>query len=235
MNQQDFRSRPLRVDISSNDKAKRKATTIVSRPGPGHSKSPSLEPNGTAGSPSAVSTSSADRTVSDFKARSLGLMNVPDTVNDSRIRAIAETYGPLVKVVLRPDHQGAIVEFQNVNDVGKASLGLEGHEITPGRKLRVGTVLEMLKQTAEKKADRNQPAPSKKEGDKSLTLQSSGPIKRPNQPGTRGGRRGGLGMKRGLGFGSSKPPDNVKPDEGSHQEQAKAKSNDDFRAMLSNK
>ncbi|KAF7183629.1 hypothetical protein CNMCM7691_003908 [Aspergillus felis] len=186
MHEQEFRSRPLQVKISTPQGAKRTATTIVNRVRA--SQSPAAEVNGTK-APSVE----PEGTAKERSARTLGLMNIPDTVNDARIRALVERYGPLVKIVLRPDHQGAIVEFADVNHAGKASLELEGQEIAPGRRLHVGTVSEMLKQSAEKKAGPGQATKSK---EKATFLQPTGPIKRPVQPGQRGGRRGGLGVKR---------------------------------------
>merc|ERR1712098_95136 len=50
---------------------------------------------------------------SETSNRTITLMNIPDTVNVARVNAIVEPYGELVKVVLRPDHQGAIVEYAN--------------------------------------------------------------------------------------------------------------------------
>lgn len=160
--------------------------------------------------------------------RTLGLMNIPDTVNDARIRALVEPHGKLIKIILRPDHQGAIVEFADVNDAGKASLELEGQEIAPDRRIHVGTVPEMLRQPAEKKGDR-----MAKQTETAALLQPSGPIKRPVQPGTRGGRRGGLGMKRASMAPTpsrSESVDGVKT-EGERETKAK-KSNDDFRSMI---
>ena len=119
-------------------------------------------------------------------------MNIPDTVNDTRVRALTEPYGRLVKIVLRPDHQGAIVEYLDASDAGKASLGLEGYEIVPGRSIRVGTVPEMLKQSADKHTDKILVGKQKRESDKPApsNLMSSVPIRRPGQ----GGRRGGCGF-----------------------------------------
>ena len=159
-------------------------------------------------------------------------MNVPDTVNDSRLRAITEPYGSLVKLVLRPDHQGAVAEYTDAHNAGKASLGLEGYEITPGRNLRVGTVPEMLREKAERKTDKIQIGKARKDnaGSTQASLQPSGPIRRPGQ---QAGRRGGLGQKRGLGFvapsGKSlgEEPTNASPQGG--------KSNDDFRELLNKK
>ncbi|EAW11617.1 U6 snRNP complex subunit PRP24 [Aspergillus clavatus NRRL 1] len=241
MHEQEFRSRPLQVRLSTPQGAKRSATTIVNRVG--KSQSPAPETNGTKSQ-----SAEPDGAAKERSARTLGLMNIPDTVNDARVRALVEPYGELIKVVLRPDHQGAIVEFADVNHAGKASLELEGHEIAPGRRLHVGTVSEMLRQSAEKKPGVG-PVPKKKEKPGAGLLQPSGPVKRPVQPGARGGRRGGLGMKRinipsTPSQGGSTKPDGAKgattittmtettdtahPVEG----ETTKKSNDDFRAMI---
>lgn len=209
MHQQEFRSRPLQVRLSSSQGAKRSATTVVSRIG--KSQSPGV--NGTKEQSPDVEAPTGERA-----ARTLGLMNIPDTVNDARIRALVEPYGKLIKIILRPDHQGAIVEFADVNDAGKASLELEGQEIAPDRKIHVGTVPEMLRQPAEKKGDRIAKQ-------KVTLLQPSGPIKRPVQPGARGGRRGGLGMKRSVAPTASRS-------ESVDGGETKKKSNDDFRSMI---
>jgi RNA recognition motif-containing protein len=238
MHEQEFRSRPLQVRISTPQGAKRTATTIVNRV-----QSPAAEANGTK-APSVE----PEGTAKERSARTLGLMNVPDTVNDARIRAMVEPYGPLIKIVLRPDHQGAIVEFVDVNHAGKASLELEGQEIAPGRKLHVGTVSELLKQSAEKKGGPGQATKSK---DKATFLQPTGPIKRPVQPGQRGGRRGGLGVKRvsisstasqggstkaeeGAKSATTMTTTNVTTESGAHPVggEKTRKSNDDFRAMI---
>ncbi|GJP92434.1 pre-mRNA splicing factor [Aspergillus niger] len=236
MHEQQFRSRPLHVKLSTPQGAKRSATTILSRVG---TRSPSVEVNG------ARREASEEVPNSERQARTLGLMNVPDTVNDARIRALVEPYGKLIKIVLRPDHQGAIVEFADVHEAGKASLELEGQEITPGRKLHVGTVPEMLKQTAEKKSS-NGPSQgtsgSSKAKDKPSGLfPVAKPIKRPPQPGARGGKRGGLGVKRATATSSANgqttttttttttmTTDSAAPGEG----QSTKKSNEDFRAMI---
>ncbi|PYI08780.1 pre-mRNA splicing factor [Aspergillus sclerotiicarbonarius CBS 121057] len=236
MHEQEFRSRPLHVKLSTPQGAKRSATTILSHVG--SSRSPSVEVNGARREPSAEVPNS-ERT-----ARTLGLMNVSDTVNDARIRALVEPYGKLIKIVLRPDHQGAIVEFADVHQAGKASLELEGQEITPGRKLHVGTVPEMLKKSTEKRGGGPSQGGSKSKDKPGGPFPLAGPIKRPAQPGTRGGKRGGLGVKRATGGPSAATSsqngrntttmtttmttDSATPGEG----QTTKKSNDDFRAMI---
>lgn len=206
MHQQEFRSRPLQVKISSSQGAKRTATSIVSQVG--KSQSPGVN-----GAESEVEMPAGERA-----ARTLGLMNIPDTVNDTRVRTRAEQYGKLIKVILRPDHQGAIVEYANVGDAGKASLELEGQEIEKGRRIHVGTVAEMLKQRAEKRGAR-----------KDALFPSTGPIRRPQQPAR--GRRGGLGVRRAP-IGTRRES----VEDGGGQEgqggQGGKMSNDDFRTMM---
>jgi RNA recognition motif-containing protein len=204
MNEKMYKSRKLHVEISSQVSNKRQANLIVNR-----IERPRSQSTGEAASPSAIYTSgNAVETTGNRGSRTFALMNVPDTVNDSRIKELAEKYGgPLVKVSLRPDHQGAIIEYVDERDAGKAQLHLDGYEIVPGRTLRVGPVGEMLKEKAEIRNSRIVT---------SKALQSAAPIKRPAQQSGRGGGR--LGQKRG-GFKANGSSNG-------------GKSNDDFRAMI---
>lgn len=199
-------------------------------------------------------TASAPSILGDRQARTLGLMNIPDTMNDARIRAMVEPYGALVKVILRPDHQGAIVEFVDVNDAGKASLALEGVEVEAGRKIRVGNVGEMLKMAPETRMDRIVVGGGAQKGDltdksgpSKTSLQPTAFIRRPGNAGAGPGRgrRGGLGFssrprakddeKVGGGEGEQKDTDGVDggPTVTVDAEDGKAKkSNQDFRAMI---
>lgn len=199
MNLKLFKTRILNVSLSTANLAKRQATTIItSNSRASNSPSPELARVEEGGDDTASPTASADNdhkpSPSDIQARTIALLNVPDTVNDSRIRALAEPYGALVKVVLRPDHQGAILEYQDTASAGKAGLGLEGHELVPGRKLGIGTVQEMLHQKAEVKSDRIGAGGTKKVEPGLHALQGAVPIRRPVQP--RRGGKGGLGIKR---------------------------------------
>ena len=219
-----LKRRPIHVEISNPNPSKRQAATAVRasvEPSVRDGRSPSLQHSVQSPGPESVAEGdsaplSRRPSITDIQARTIALLNVPDTVNDSRIRAIAEPYGALVKVVLRPDHQGAILEYKEVASAGKATLGLTGLEINPGRHLGVGTVKEMLHQPAEKKHDKGG-------GNPKIALPSSVPIRRPNQPGTRG--RGGLGFKK-----TPRPAKDTNAEELSKQGQAK--SNADFKAMF---
>jgi RNA recognition motif-containing protein len=226
MNGAELRGRSLHVEKSTKAGVKRQATTIISRV----ERSNSLS---TATSPAAESLASAEdvqATHGDRYERTIALMDVPHTVNDARVRALVEKYGKLVKLSLRPDHQGAIIEFVNSHDAAKASLSLEGHEIDSGRKLRVGTVPEMFKQKAERTTDKIVLGKAKENGARPATNGTLAPaiVRRPGQ--AIRGRGGGLGGKKGLGF----RPMNTAVGEGEVTEKG-GKSQDDFRAMLAKK
>ena len=219
-----LKRRLIHVEISSPNPSKRQASTTVRasvEPSTRDGRSPSIQHSIHSPGPESLAEGNSAPTsrrpsIADIQARTIALLNVPDTVNDSRIRAIAEPYGALVKVVLRPDHQGAIIEYKDVASAGKATLGLTGLEIIPGRHLRVGTVKEMLQQPAEKK-DRSG-------GNPKIALQSSVPIRRPTQPGTRG--RGGLGFKKTPRVAKDADAEDATKQEG------QAKSNADFKALF---
>ncbi|KAJ5103679.1 hypothetical protein N7532_004208 [Penicillium argentinense] len=225
MDGETFGSRPLAVHKSTHAGAKRMTNTVISHVA--SARSPSVEPNG----------NSADgvQTVGDRHERTLALMNVPDTVNEARIRALVEPFGQLVKISLRPDHQGAIVEYVDVHGAGKAALALDGKEIVPGRPLHLGSVPELLALKPDRKTDRITSIKSEKP---KISLQPAGPIKRPQQPGARGGRRGGLGVKRAAPpapSSNSNDKMDTTPDEKGHDSGTSKKSNDDFRTMLQQK
>lgn len=254
LNHTKFRGRDINVTLSTTNPAKRQATNVISSiERSSTSKSPDPQPNSNTSPESNISTTATTYKPSakEIQSRTFALLNIPDTINDARIRALVEPYGPLVKIVLRPDHRGAIVEFKDVKDAGKAALGLDGHEIALGRPIGTGTVAEMLRQAAEIKVDRittggGKGKQEKEEGTKKGTmLQGAGPIKRPVQPGARRGGRGGLGVKRGgVGLSGLRAHDGAgqgqqlgQDDEdvemnGNSEGQGKAKSNADFKAMF---
>lgn len=219
MNGQTFRSRPLYVEIASTD-TRRGNQVIISR---------------VAAHPADYGVSGLEVPVGDHAQRTLALMNVPDTVNQARIRALVEPYGRLVAINLRPEHQGAIVEYVDVQSAGKATLALEGKEITAGRPLHIGTVREMMNLPPEVKTDLGQSVKQENKT-KKTKLQSTGPIRRPQQPGA---RKGGLGMKRQIAPPGPTPSTanqvSEKMDTTPDGESKPKKSNDDFRAMIQQK
>ena len=224
LNGHTFMSRELHVELSSKTGAKRQATTVVALANSAHNGGTDPTP----ASPSSATSSTLDHhsslpvTSSHPRARTIALLRVPDTINTSRIHALAEPYGPLVKIVLRPDHQGAIIEYADEAHAGRAALALQDYEIVPGRHIRVGAVPELLKEKDEKKpTDKIQVGKAKTGGSSTNNVngnltshktlpsrplappQSLGAVKRPGQPENittskiirSGGRRGGLGQK----------------------------------------
>jgi len=217
MNLQEFKSRLLKVSMSiPNMKGGAKITTMMIG-GASDAGSPNMDidPDGRSPSvePNASQWGKHDQTHSSHHDRTIALLDVPDTVNDARIKAIMEKYGPLKRVQLRPDHGGAIIEFENAADVGKAELGATGLEILPGKKLRVGSVAELYKA----KGNIHEPV-----------LQKAQPIRRPGQS-TTAARRGGKG---GLGFRSAEDTNSASAATGAPKE---GKSNADFRALINKK
>jgi RNA recognition motif-containing protein len=165
------------------------------------------------------------------RSRTIALLNVPDTVNAARIEKLLQPYGEIVKMNLRPDHAGAVVEFVEERSVAMAEMGLEGYELD-GEKIRVGKVPELLKQKPHLKASKlaDRLAEKKKEDEQKKDNQAAGPVRlgsgivsRPVQS-NRGGRRGGLGFKRG-GIGPSSRAEGKQP--------AGGKSNDYFKSLIS--
>ncbi|KAB8295294.1 hypothetical protein EYC80_007199 [Monilinia laxa] len=165
--------------------------------------------------------------------RTITLLNIPDTVNDARIRAIAAPFGTITKIVLRPDHQGAIIEYEDVASAGKASLALENHEIVPGRKLRTGGMKDLFAQTSEFKTDRIVIGQNgKKEKEKGGVSTSTNNFMQPSAPVRRPGGRGGLGQKRGLGFSGPKKAETNSDANPTGLENLSLKSNADFKKMF---
>jgi len=197
--------------------------------------------NGTAASPQPELAGPSAR------ERTIALLDVPDTVNDARIHELLKPYGAIRKVVLRPDHQGALVEFIDVQGLGAAELALgDGLEISDGRKIRLGTYEELRATGREYKVNKlTASAPKKKDsegesGNKDVpSLPFGSRISRPAQ---RGGRRGGLGLKNsGVGFGGprAKPTEagetkdvEMKDTETSGALNGGRKTNADFRALF---
>lgn len=175
----------------------------------------------------AAHASKADPTAESAKTireRTVALINIPDTVTDARIRSFLEPHGTVRKMTVRRDKEGCMVEFVNIEDAGRVAMGLDCSALGP--EVRVVTVPEML-------ANR----PGKK---------NAGVVMRPAQAGMsrpvqRGGRRGGLGFKRGgfAGAAKEKKEGDAEMGEGegagektNGDGESTAKSNDDFRAMF---
>lgn len=264
MNLTMFRNRKLNVAISTPDKTSRPnivTSTATSQrasdsPAPNHpnTRNDSINHAASPISTSSLPTKDKDTDPSaprsaEIQSRTLALLNIPDTVNDTRIRALCAPYGTLVRVQLRPTHGGAILEYSDVASVGKASLALDGHEIAPGRLLSVGSVADLNRARGEVRSDR---LADRTKAAKITNLQSAAPVRRPRLAESRRGGRGGLGVKKrntnaksdgtdgDVGGGGGEASNGVEgvDGEGEKQEEEKEekkmvpKSNADFREMM---
>jgi RNA recognition motif-containing protein len=238
-----FKSQILTVELSTHTNYKPTATTINAKASSA-STAPNAEGDISMSSPSAPQSQVASKQLqngpsrAEIAQRTITLMNVPDTVNDARIRALVEPHGSVVKLTLRPDHQGAVIEFADVAAAGKAALALENQEIVPGRKLRTGGMKDLFQEKCEYRTDRIESgAAAKKAAAPSGFIQPTAPVKRPGP-----GGRGGLGVKRGLGYTgpgkkmttgeNGQTNGDVSGKTQDKTEKPQAKSNADFRAMF---
>jgi squamous cell carcinoma antigen recognized by T-cells 3 len=215
MNGADLMDRKITVKLSS-DRDNRSA-----RGANGRTKSPSVQPERASTTGDAQKHISQDELI-ERRERTVAISGVPDTVNDHRIRAVAEKIGAVRKVLLKIHHQGALIEFENAADAGRAMIELDNLEIDPGRHIQVTTEKEMMQQRAEVKTEQfsKRPPPS--------SLQAgNAPVKRPTQPGAR--RKGGhLGVRSAVLMGSS----DKGTGEGGAVDGEMKKTNDDFRNMI---
>ncbi|KAI0534077.1 putative pre-mRNA splicing factor [Xylaria digitata] len=182
-----FKSQILEVELSKETNFRPSATAKGDR----DSRAPSLAPSGDGDvampdEPGDARPKDPKPTPAEIQARTMAIMNIPDIINDARIRALAEKFGPIVKLVLRPDHAGAIVEFADVSTVGRAALGLDGFEIAPHHKLQTGSVKELFKGKGKQQAD-----PPK--APKAPWMPPPPTVRRPVL-GRGGAKRGGLGF-----------------------------------------
>ncbi|KAK5120623.1 hypothetical protein LTR85_005981 [Meristemomyces frigidus] len=233
-NNKPFRDRILHVEISGTKAEGRTApmdrarkTDVFIKHGDAVSASPEPDAaNGRRGSD--VSMASASQPPADQEAfrtareRKIAIFNLPDTVNDARIRAAMEAYGPIVKIQLRRTDKGAIVEFSNINDAFNVRQGVDCSALGPD--VKTGDVSDLLNKINKRQA---QAAPGGAPGVGMRPTNVS-------RPGQRGGRRGGLGFKRGGGFGGTRANEG---EEGNAEQAAPngsggGKSNADFRAIF---
>lgn len=236
------------------------------RPGPGSGLTRAVTPsvNGDAVSPAESATRDGASPIPTddkppppldlIKGKTLAILNLPDTVSDSRVRSIFEKQGPLRKVQLRPEHRGAIVEYIDVKDAGKAGLALEGYKF-PGMTegIKIGRMEDLLKQSPAKKLNEKEKKTKVKEeqpGKPGLRATIAAPIQAMrNVVSTGQRRRGGLGfvgtLSRRKEIGGGVPGGDAEKTRESKSEAAeagegsttgnaprKAKSNADFKAMF---
>lgn len=225
MNLRLFKDRVLTVDISKPKAAKHQATTVVNETSPDAALNPDQDSNATPhhNKPHLSSQDASQRTVA--------LLNVPDTVNDARLRRFIEPHASFRKIVLRPDHEGAIVELANAAEAGKLSMSLDGREISPRQPITVGTVAELMEQRSGTSSRQISDGSFQVRAGKNFSMQPA-----PRRPGlgargrVRGPRIGAFDAAL-MGAEKGSPQSN-----GAEKEEEafdrKGKSQADFRAML---
>jgi squamous cell carcinoma antigen recognized by T-cells 3 len=231
MNGQELQGRRLKVNMAKDDNkpgSNRGKSASASVNG-GRSVSPALNGNGAPSSAQQPKPNPTKAELEEQRSRTIALAYLPDTISEAQIHAQAEKIGKVLKVMLRTQHAGCLIEFESAADAGIAALELDGHEFVAGKKSRVVAQEELKGMTAEK---RDAPAKKKKPPMGSGGMVPTSVVRRPAQPGARKG--GNLGQRRaGLGFGSA----NADGGNGvaANGEGGPKKSNDDFRALLEGK
>lgn len=228
LNKTKFLNQILQVEVSKASNVKPTAHSVS------HDRvSPARQVTEDADGDTAIHGSASDKSSNpsavDIAARTIALMGLPDTINDARVRALVEPFGPIVRLILQPGHGGAKIEFTDSSAAGKASLQLSNMEYE-GRKLQVGSSDDLRHAKAERVEGRIVPrSQSSAKGDKpagsSVTsFMPSSVMRRPTL--------GRPGPKRGLGYSAPRilPVSNVKT-EGENAKPA-PKSNADFKNLL---
>ncbi|KAL7946618.1 hypothetical protein V8C42DRAFT_321217 [Trichoderma barbatum] len=182
---------------------------------------------------SSVSDKSSKPSVADIAARTIALMGLPDTINDARVRALVEPFGPIVRLVLQPGHGGAKIEFADSSAAGKASLQLSNVEFE-GRKLHVGSLDDLrhakVERTEDRIVPRSQSSAKKDKKDKPVgattanSFMPSSVMRRPTL--------GRPGPKRGLGFSAPRIMSGSNAKTEGESAKPAPKSNADFKEMF---
>jgi len=167
---------------------------------------------------------SSEEMAKTVRERKVAIIDLPDTVNDARIRSEMEKHGQIVKIQLRRDRNAAIVEFADMKVAFNVRAGVDVSAL--GEDVRTGEVAEIFAKV--KKTQDGAPTPAVGFGGMRPAT-----VARPGQQ--RGGRRGGLGYKRG-GFGgvgtAAKSSGAPVADGETNGSAAPARSNADFKAMF---
>ncbi|KAK4142678.1 uncharacterized protein C8A04DRAFT_13038 [Dichotomopilus funicola] len=158
-----FGSHPIKVELSRPPINKITATNRATGPDNSTPEAGSPAPGDGEGSSSQSGSGSVGSAPAEIAARTIALLNVPDTMTDARLRAVLAAALPsgaedLTRLVLHPQHGGAVLEFASASAAGKAALTVDGLEVdAPSggtRTLRTGTVSQLLKAKGEKRVDR---------------------------------------------------------------------------------
>lgn len=232
LNNVKFRSQILQVEISRESQVKTTAKNINSDMGSASPASSSRDTEGDNSMGNTTDDMQPNPTASEISARTVALLGLPDTVNDARVRALAEPLGKVIQVVLQPSRGGAKIEFADAATAGKASLEFDSMEFE-GRKLRTGTLEELRHGKAERTENRIvYGSKDRKPPSKSIVGASS--LMPP--PLVRRPVLGKVGAKRGVGPGFRKTVSATEAKAGENAAASESKpvpkSNADFKAMF---
>lgn len=169
------------------------------------------------------------------RERKIAVFDLPDTVHDARVRATLEKFGPIVKIQMRRDIRGAIVEFADVKAAFNVRQGVDVSALGDG--VRTGDVGELLerkkKKTAGIKEEEGDAAAEKKKKSNPLAMVPTSVVHRPGALGAGGsGRRGGLGVKRGGSHAVAGEGSAAASGSASNATDGAARSNADFRRLF---
>ncbi|KAF9882463.1 pre-mRNA splicing factor [Colletotrichum karsti] len=191
-----LRNSIMTVQISTPSNFKR--TAVASKEGA--SPAPSRDEEGDETMADGDSARQAGPNRAEIASRTIALLDIPDTVNDARVKEIVEKIAGFKSLVLQPSHGGAKIEFEDEPSAGRAALQLDGY-VLDGRKLRTGSVEELKHSKGEFRTDKIvYGAGGKKQSDKSSAPKSSGAAFIPPPTAVKRPVLGKGGAKRGLGF-----------------------------------
>ncbi|ODA83125.1 hypothetical protein RJ55_01634 [Drechmeria coniospora] len=153
MNNTKFRNQIVTVEISHESKVKHAAKVVNSTCRDSASPAPPARGEDGGEVPAETGADQAKPSAAEISVRTVALMGLPDTVNDTRVRALVEPHGAIIQLVLFPGHGGAKIEFVDAAAAGKAALALDGIEFE-GSSLRTGSVEELRRAKGEHRGDR---------------------------------------------------------------------------------
>lgn len=177
LNKKPFLDRLIDVSLAS-DKSSRDASNFSNRPTTHVVAGTDEKSNETVTGNSDTSKTKRERTVA--------MLGVPETVNDTRIKTFLEGHGTLVKFSVHRDKGGVLAEYADMRDAGKVGLGVDCSAL--GADCRIVDPTEVI--------SRGHAAADKRVVAAFRPAQSI--VSRPGVKG-QGGRRGGLGFKRSSG------------------------------------
>lgn len=152
---------------------------------------------------------------SEVAARTVSVLGIPETMNDARVRLLLtslldeETSNKLLRLTLRPDRGGCILEFADASAAGRAAMAVDQREVEVGEgkktvTLRTGSKADLFAASTAPAANGNPPATTKSQP--SAAKPSAVTLMPPPSLISRPRPTAGFGVgkpRRGLGFTSA--------------------------------